>query len=237
AWVLINERQEWARVGLQFVPLLLLTAGIGGLLMRAEGRYYQAPPWIYFSAVLLLAVSYAVALHGPEEWHELDSRYRLPVSGLLISVFGIVQVCIGLLARSALQQHCRVATRFVIFFGLVNLLAGLGVSGWIGTWPENWPAIMVRSKPLSWPHMALPVVALGITLMACRYQMFLFLLVGLSGIAFSVHVLGHLYFEGIPAWPKLLMIAGASCFFVALFRELRRTRGNILDDVVSQTRL
>jgi serine/threonine protein kinase len=236
-WLAINERQEWARAGLELTPLLLLTAATGIILLRLHGRYYQAPPWVYFSAALLLGISYAVALHGPEEWQGITREHRLPISWLLVSLFGAAQVSIGLIGRKALQHHCRLATRALIFFGLVNVLAGLGVAGWIGTWPEGWPAILVRSKSMSWPHIVLPVAALVITLMACRYNMFVFLLVGLAGIAFSVHVLGHLYFEEIPAWPKMLMIAGAVCFFVALFRELRRTRGNILDDVVSQTRL
>ena len=76
-----------------------------------------------------------------------------------------------------------------------------------------------------------------ITLLACRYQMFAFLMVGLAGVAFSVHVLGHLYFAKVPTWPKVLMALGAICFFAALYRELRRTRGNTIDDVVSQSRL
>jgi len=76
-----------------------------------------------------------------------------------------------------------------------------------------------------------------ITLLACRYQMLAFLMVGLAGLAFSIHVLGHLYFQDLPTWPKVLMLLGAACFFAALYRELRRTRGNTIDDVVGQSRL
>ena len=36
---------------------------------------------------------------------------------------------------------------------------------------------------------------------------------------------------------SVLMVLGAACFFIALYRELRRTRGNTIDDVVSQSRL
>ena len=85
--------------------------------------------------------------------------------------------------------------------------------------------------------MALPVAALAITLLACRYQMFAFLLVGLGGLAFAIHGLGHLYFEKVQAWPKALMTFGAICFFAALYRELHRTRGNTIDDVVAQSRM
>ena len=64
-----------------------------------------------------------------------------------------------------------------------------------------------------------------------------FLVVGLAGLAFSIHGLGHLYFQEVSTWPKVLMALGAAIFFVALYRELRRTHGNTIDDVVSQTRL
>jgi hypothetical protein len=77
----------------------------------------------------------------------------------------------------------------------------------------------------------LPLAALLITLLACRFQMFAFLMVGLAGMAFSIHVLGHLYFQDVATWPKLLMTLGSVCFFAALYRELRRTRGNTIDDV------
>jgi len=59
----------------------------------------------------------------------------------------------------------------------------------------------------------------------------------LIGFAGSIHLLGYLYFENIPAWPKMLMLLGTIGFFGALFLELRRTRGNAIDDVVSQARL
>ena len=86
-------------------------------------------------------------------------------------------------------------------------------------------------------HVALPFAAILITLLACKYQMMAFLLVGLTGVAFSVHLLGHVYFEDTPAWPKLMMSVGTICFFVALYRELRRNRGNTIEDFVDQARL
>jgi len=81
------------------------------------------------------------------------------------------------------------------------------------------------------------MASLVMALLACRYQMLAFLLMGLAGFAGSIHLLGHFYFDQVPAWPKLLMAAGTVCFFAALFLELRRTRGNTVDDVVSQARL
>jgi hypothetical protein len=228
---------EWATIALHLIPLFVGTAGIACVLLRRGPRYYQAPPWIYFSAILFLGISYAIALHAFEEWGDLAAAARQPLSFLLLSFFGIIQVVIGLLARRQLAHHCRFATRTVIFLGLVNCLVGLGAAGWSEVWPGNWPALQVFARQIPWPHVILPFAALVITLLACRHQMFAFLLVGLTGLAFSVHVLGHLYFNNVPVWPKILIVAGAIAFFVALFRELRRTRGNVFDDVVTQSRL
>jgi len=50
-------------------------------------------------------------------------------------------------------------------------------------------------------------------------------------------MLGMIYFEDSSSWPKLLIVLGAVCFFTALFFELRRTRGNAVDDLVGQSRL
>ena len=80
-----------------------------------------------------------------------------------------------------------------------------------------------RSAPLLTPHVRVTLVS--------------WFTAPLAGLAFSIHVLGYSYFEHLPVWPRLLMILGTVCFFAALYRELRRTRGNTIDDVVSQSRL
>jgi hypothetical protein len=144
---------------------------------------------------------------------------------------GAAQAAIGLAARDALRHRCRWATLAVIFAGLANVLVGLGAAGWQDTWPKDWPDLTIFGKAVHLPHVALPLAALLITLLACRFQMFAFLMVGLTGLAFSIHVLGHLYFADVAAWPKVLMSLGTVCFFGALYRELRRTRGNTIDDV------
>jgi serine/threonine protein kinase/class 3 adenylate cyclase len=231
------DHEQWARIALEYVPLLLAASAIGGMLLQREDRHYQAPPWIYFAAVLLLAILDAVPLHGLEEWTSLAPEYRTPLSFLLVSGAGAVQAMAGLAARGLLRHRCRLATLTVIFAGLVTVLVGFGVAGWEDTWPKAWLHLTVLGKSVPFPHVVLPVAALVITLAACRYQMLAFLMVGLAGLAFSIHVLGHLYFKELPTWPKLLMVLGAACFFTALYRELRRTRGNTIDDVVSQSRL
>ena len=231
------EHDEWASLALKCLPLLLAVSAVGALLLKREDRYYQAPPWVYFAAVLLIATGYALSLHGLEEWTTLDPKIRQPLCFLLLSGVGAVQTVIGLIARGFLRHRCRPATLIVIFAGLVNVLIGLGLAGWEHTWPDGWPALSLFGQAVPSPHVALPLAALLITLLACRYQMFAFLMVGLAGVAFSVHVLGHLYFSQVPAWPKALMALGAICFFAALYRELRRTRGNTIDDVVGQSRL
>jgi hypothetical protein len=67
--------------------------------------------------------------------------------------------------------------------------------------------------------------------------MFVFLLVGLAGFAASIHLLGGLYFSDAADWPRLMILLGTACFFAALYAELRRTRGNPIDDVVGQRRV
>ena len=121
--------------------------------------------------------------------------------------------------------------------GLVSLLLGLILAGNDGTWPQNWWRLEVFRQQLPFPHFVLPWVAIAITLFACWYQMFAFLLVGLIGLSVSIHLLGQLYFSDIPSWPKVLMGLGTACFFIALYRELRRTRGDTIDDVVGRSRL
>ena len=231
------NHEEWARLAVKYVPLLLAALAIAGVLLNREDRYYQAPPWVYFAAVLLLAVLYAISLHGLDEWTRLAAEVRKPVSLLLLSVAGAVEVVAGVVARNYLRHRCRLATLAVIFVGLVNVVAGFGLAGWEDTWPDHWWRLLIFSKAVPFPHVALPVAALLITLLACRYQMLAFFMVGLAGLAFSIHVLGHLYFKDLTIWPKLLMALGAVCFFTALYRELRRTRGNTIDDVVGASRL
>jgi hypothetical protein len=232
------RHEEWARLALKFVPLLLVASGLAALLLQEEDRHYQAPPWIYFSGALLLATGFAIALHGLEEWApDLKPEFRKPLSFLALSLVGAIQATLGLVARRLLRHHCRLATLGVILAGLVAVLTGFGVAGWSDIWPSGWWTVEIFGKPVSFPHVVMPAAALAITLLACRYQLLAFLMVGLVGLAFSIHVLGYLYFEKVPTWPKLMMVLGATCFFVALYRELRRTRGNSIDDVVSQARL
>jgi hypothetical protein len=85
--------------------------------------------------------------------------------------------------------------------------------------------------------VALPAVALAVALLSCRHQMAIFFLAGMAGLALSIHALGHLYFGSAPAWPKALIVLGATGFFGALWRELRRARGNAIEDVARQSRL
>jgi hypothetical protein len=226
------EHDRWAELAVNGLPLLLATAGVAAVLLRFEGRYFQAPPWIYFAAALLLAIGYAISLHGLKEWGaNVDPKTTEVWSYLLLSAVGAAQAAIGLAARNVLRHHCRLATLAIIFLGLTNVLVGFGRAGWDQVWPKDWPNLAVFGKELPLPHIVLPLAALLITLLACRFQMFAFLMVGLAGMAFSIHVLGHLYFQEVASWPKLLMISGAACFFLALYRELSRTRGNTIDDV------
>src|SRR4029078_517969 len=133
----------------------------------------------------------------------LEAEMRVFWSYILLSISGCVEAGVGLVARHWLRHRCRLATLGVILAGLVNIIAGLGAAGWSGIWPQNWPGIDVLGKPVPLPHIILPFAALAISLMACRFQMFAFLMVGLGGLGFSIHVLGHLYFLEVTTWPKI----------------------------------
>jgi predicted Ser/Thr protein kinase len=231
------EAEEWATIGLKCLPLLGIVCAVAHWLLIHPERQYQASPWVYFAALLAMAMLYAVSLHGLKEWTKLAEEIRKPGSFLLLALAGVVQTALGLLARAYLRHRCRLATLALVFVGLVTALTGLTLAGWEGTWPANWWSPPVFGKPVPVAHLSLLLASLAITLLACRYQMFAFLLVGLTGLAGSVHVLGYLYFEKTASWPKAMMLVGTVCFFAALYLELRRTRGNTIDDVVTQKRL
>jgi hypothetical protein len=233
----LAEQEQWAEIAVRCIPLLLATCAISVLLIKRQDRHYQAPSWIYFSAALLLAITLAISLHGLSEWTELSQTLRKPTSFLLLSLAGVTQATVGLAARSLLRHRCRLASLGVIFCGLATVLVGFALAGWRHTWPEEWWQIALFGKAVPFPLVALPAAALLISLLACRFQMFVFLLVGLIGLAFSIHLLGDVYFRDVSAWPKGLMMVGAGCFFLALYKELRRTRGNTIDDAVTQVRL
>ncbi len=231
------EQEQWAHLALKFVPLLLITVVAVWALLQNEQRRHQAPPWVYLSAFLFLGVGYVLALRSLNEWTGLEPVVRQPVSYLLLSVVGLIQAGVGILARAYLRHRCRFATWSVVIAGLVSVQLGLFLAGWERTWPQDWWRIEIFSRQLPFPHFIVPMVAVAITLLACRFQMIAFLMVGLVGLGASIHILGALYFDQVAVWPKVLMSIGAVCFFLALYRELRRTRSDAIDDMVSQSRL
>jgi hypothetical protein len=231
------EGERWAGIGVRYVPLLLLSCGVAWGLLRRAGRHYQAPPWVYGAAFLLVAIAHAVSLSGLREWTAWEDPVRQASSYLLLAGAGAVQVGLGLWARSSLRHRCRLATWIVVFVGLVDALAGLALAGEQGTWPEGWWSPVVFGQEVPATHLALPLVSLAITLLACRFQMFAFLLVGLLGFAGSIHLLGYLYFDATASWPRLMIAGGAVGVVMALYLELRRTRGHEGDDLTRQHRL
>jgi hypothetical protein len=221
-----------------YVPLLAMVYAVAWWLMRIPERQNQAAPWHYGAAVLLIGVIYAISLDLLEE----IGLANLDHAGtyLLLAGAGVIQTWLGLAARRRLEHRSRGATWCVIFVGLLNVLLGLGIAGWEDRWPEGWWrwGVFAEAEPaVPLAHLLLPLACLVIASLACRYQMFSFLFAGLAGFAASVHLLGYLYFGRVQAWPRLLILFGALSLAAALYYELRRTRGNTLDDVVSRSRL
>jgi serine/threonine protein kinase/class 3 adenylate cyclase len=231
------EAERWATIALQFAPLVLLLGGMGWILVSHTGRSYQASPWIYAAALLFTAVACVIPLYGIEEWELAEPTIRDPLSYLLLAGCGTVMVTAGLAARRGLGHRCRGATWLVILVGLTNVLLGLWLAGEPERWPEAWWRPTIFGAAVPGAHLVLPAVSLGIALLSCRYQMLSFLVTGLAGFAVSMHAMGYDYFAGSVTWPCLVMIVGAACLAVALAVDLRRTRGDALDDVISRSRL
>lgn len=228
---------KWAVLAARYLPLLVVTVAVAGFLLQARDRDYQAAPWVFFSALLLMGLLYALSLRALEDWTHLDPKTKQPAGYLLLSASGLFQTALGLWARRHLRHRCRMATLAVVLVGLLNVLAGLALAGWKETWPGHWWRPILFATPVPIAHLALPITALLITLLASRVQMLSFLLVGLAGFAASIHLLGWMYFEHTTAWPKCMIGIGALSFFIALFLELRRSRGHAADDVAGQLRL
>ena len=231
------DHHEWAKLAIQFVPLLVAQGWVATRLLAQPDRAYQAPPWIYFSAVLLPTLAFCLSFYGLTDWTSLEPALQRPASLLLLSLAGVLLVAVGLRARAILRHRCRLASWLVTVAGLGFVLAGLAAAGWNETWPRDWWSPRVFGQPVPVPHLVLPGASLLIALLACRYQWLAFLLVGLAGFAGSVHLLGQAYFSDISAWPKTIMMSGVICFFGALYLEIRHSRGNAMDDVVRQNRL
>ena len=99
------EQEQWARLALKFVPLLLLAGAIAWGLLNRRDRQYQASPWIYACAILFLAIGYTLALYSLNDWTSLDHQTRRPISFLLLSAVGALQACAGLAARNYLRHR------------------------------------------------------------------------------------------------------------------------------------
>jgi len=217
--------------------LWLAALGAVWWLLRQPDRPHQAAPWILFSALLLIGITDVLALYGLKEWTALDETSRRPAACVLLSVAGMVQAGLGLGARPWWQHRGRLAVLVLVWVGLATVLAGLALAGLEENWPATWWSPRVFGQAVPGVHLALPLASLAIALLACRFQMFTFLGLGLAGFAVSIHFLGERYFAQIAGWPKWIMIGGAVCFFAALWIELTRARDNAAGDDYSQQRL
>lgn len=222
--------EQWATLSLQYAPLWLACVGVVIWLLREPDRPHQAAPWILFAAVLAIVITGVLALHGLREWTAWSESIRRPAGYLLLSVAGVLQTALGLRTRTLVQHRGRLAVLLLVLAGLVSVLGGLALAGLAENWPASWWSPRVFGQAVPAAHLALPLASLGIALLACRFQMFTFLGLGLAGFAASVHLLGDLYFQKNPIWPQCIMIAGGGCFFAALWQELKRSRGNAAGD-------
>jgi serine/threonine protein kinase/class 3 adenylate cyclase len=230
------EAGQWATLALKHGPLLVILVAVAWWLARDPDGVYQVSPWVWAGAVLSIAMVHAIGWYGLQEWEQFAEPIRSVLSSLLLAALGVFLVAMGQLARIGLRHRCRGATWLLVVAGLVTVLTGLWQAGQPEIWPEDWwrPIMFGAAVPVA--HLVLPVVSLGMALLACRFQMISFLLVGLAGFAASMHMLGHNYFHVTAGWPRFMMILGGAGLGVALVVELYRTRGNALDDLISRNR-
>jgi serine/threonine protein kinase/class 3 adenylate cyclase len=229
------EHRRWAGLALRFVPFLLVVLAIIARLISLPNRRHQATPWLYLCALTLGAIFISIALYSPQEWFHVQAHRDLK-SYLALSVAGVLLAGCGLLGRKLLAHRGRLPTLGVTLAGLVSTLYALRYAAheWKRT---DWVMAQVAGVAIPPPDIALLLVAIAMTLLASRVQMTSFLVVGLAGTATALHVLGREYFEHDQWWPAAVIATGVSFCAVALAVELRRTRGNALDDLTTRTRL
>jgi serine/threonine protein kinase/class 3 adenylate cyclase len=230
------EGGRWATIALKQIPLLGICVGVAWWLARDIDGAYQVSPWVWAGALLSIGIVHAIGWHGLQEWGQLPEAVRPVSSSLLLAGLGALLVGMGLLARVGLGHRCRGAVWLLVMTGLVTILTGLWHAGAPGIWPDNWwqPVLFGAAVPVV--HLILPLVSMGMALLACRFQMLSMLLVGLAGFAGSTHMLGYTYLDANTGFPQFMMVLGAVGLGVALAVELYRTRGNALDDLISRNR-
>jgi serine/threonine protein kinase/class 3 adenylate cyclase len=231
------EAQRWATLAFKHVPLLAILALVAWWLVQDPDGMYQVSPWVWAGVLLSIGIAHAVGWYGLQEWEQFEEPLRPALSGLLLAGLGALLVAVGQLTRVGLRHRCRGATWLLIVTGLVTVLAGLWHAGQPEVWAEGWWRVTIFGAAVPLAHLVLPLVSLTMALLACRFQMLSFLLVGLAGFAVSMQMLGHTYFGATAGWPKFMMIVGAVGLVVALVVELYRTRGNALDDLISRNRM
>jgi serine/threonine protein kinase/class 3 adenylate cyclase len=231
------EAGRWATLALKHVPLLTILALIAWWLVRDPDGVYQVPPWVWAGVLLAIGIAHAIGWYGLQEWEQFAEPIRPALSGLLLAGLGALVVALGQMTRLELRHRCRGATWLLITTGLVTVLAGLWHAGQPEIWPDGWWKVALFGAAVPVAHLVLPLVSLAMALLACRFQMLSFLLVGLAGFAGSMQMLGLTYFGANAGWPRFMMVLGAVGLMVALIVELYRTRGNPLDDLISRNRM
>ena len=226
------EEAKYATVAFWFLPCMVAATVTGFALAGSRRRQNQAAPWLYLGAFLLIGVFELMPLYAYDEWMSQLPNPQAK-SYLTLSVAGVGLACLGLVARRRLAHRARLATLAVIVAGLVTILLGLY---WAGLrWP--WWSLHRGDEVIPLPHLLLPAASIVMAVVSARVQMREFVLIGLVGLAASLYLLGKRYFYDTQAWPAGIIVAGFVCFAVSLAIELRRTRGNATDDVVTRTRL
>jgi hypothetical protein len=157
---------------------------------------------------------------------------------------GILLATIGVTARRFLDHYGRAATLCVIIVGLLTMFLSLYFLGSPGCWSDAWGGVSTGyfgapppEQMIPLPRVALPFAAIIVALLGARFQLPIFVYMALAALSFSIHMLGFQYLHDTQHWPATVMITGLVALVVALIVELRRTRGNALDDMPSSMRL
>ena len=240
--MLVRERQ-WASIAARFLPLIVGMFFVSRWLIRSPGRENQAIPWLYLLAAILSTVTIVVCEFGPREWFDVPDTKSQKSTDLpwaarshLLTVFGgLFLVGMGLGGRRLFHFRARLATFGLMLTGLVCIPLFLVLLGVEGIYPDSWVRILVWDQQIPLPHLVLPLIGVAITLTACRTQMLLFLVSGLATLAFSLFLLGKVYFSDTQYWPVLVLFTGMICFVISLVVELSGSRKSA-DEPVSGRR-
>lgn len=230
------SNDEIAKACLAYLPLLGVAILSGYMLGRTPHRKRQAAPAIGLAALLIATFCILFPGFAVSEWLDLSEIHsEESFSHLATSLFGLFAMMAGFRLRSFFAFRARYSSMGVILIGAASLWGFLLAATF--TWPAEWPLVEFFGAELPIPSVALPFASLGIVMAGCWRQLTLLMILGLLGLAAALFFLAGYYFIDSQAWPASILAVGTLWFIIALAIERKLSKGDIVDDFSSSTRL